>query len=203
MIDQNFVYIGAIINLIGSTNYCWNTIKGRTRPNRVTWFLWALAPLIAFAAMLDQGVSFRLSLMTFMVGFGPLLVFLSSFVNRNSIWKITKFDIACGALSLIGLVAWLVTRTGNVAIFFSIVADGLALLPTLVKSVNFPESESYLVFMNGAISAAITLLAVDIYDFKHLGFPIYIFATCVLLFVLIKFKLGVRFRKMRIEGREA
>jgi hypothetical protein len=74
MISENFIYLGAIFNLVGSSNYAWNTIKGRTKPNRVSWFLWALAPLIAFAAMLGQGISITASLMTFMVGFGPLVV---------------------------------------------------------------------------------------------------------------------------------
>lgn len=203
MISENFIYFGALLNLIGSTNYAWNTIKGRTQPNRVTWFLWALAPLIAYAAMLGEGVSIRTGLMTFMVGFGPLLVFISSFLNRKSVWKITKFDVTCGVLSLIGLVAWIITRTGNVAIFFTIVADCLALLPTLVKSISFPETESHLVFMYGAISAGITLLALNTWDFTHAAFPVYIFIVCALLFVLIRFKLGTKILVSRVKSREA
>lgn len=203
MINQNFVFLGAVLNLIGSTNYCWNTLRGRTSPNRVTWFLWALAPMIAFAAMMQQGVGFRQSLMTFMVGFGPLLVFVCSFFNRKSVWKITRFDITCGALSILGLVVWMVTRTGNVAIFFSIVADGLALLPTLVKSINLPETESYIVFMNGCISAIITLLVIEKWDFQHIGFPLYICISCFVLFVCIRFRLGPKVKALRLQGREA
>ena len=132
MIDSNWIYLGALINLIGSLTYVIATVRGQTKPNRVTWFLWALAPLIAFAAMLGEGVSPLDGLMTFMVGFGPLMIFIASFVNKNSVWKITRFDMICGALSVIGIIAWAFTRTGNIAIFFSIVADGLALLPTLI-----------------------------------------------------------------------
>ena len=190
MISENFIYFGALLNLIGSSEYAWSTIKGRTKPNRVTWFLWALAPLIAFAAMLGEGVSVRAGLMTFMVGFGPLIVFIASFLNRQAVWNITRFDVVCGVLSVLGLVAWVITRTGNVAIFFSIMADGLALLPTLVKAYKFPETESYLVFLFGALSAGITLLALSTFTFTNAAFPIYIFVVCALLFVLIKFKLG-------------
>lgn len=190
MINENWVFLGAALNLIGSGTYVFHTIQGKTKPNRVTWFLWALAPLIAFSAMLGEGVSFKAALMTFMVGFGPLMVFIASFVNKKSVWQISRFDLICGALSLVGIGLWAVTREGNMAILFSVLADGLALLPTLVKSWREPETESYLVFMNGALSAGITLLVIKTYDFQHLAFPVYIFIVCALLFVLIRFKLG-------------
>jgi hypothetical protein len=192
MIDEKFVILAAVINLIGSTNYVINTIKGKTQPNRVTWFLWALAPLIAFGAMIDKGVGLS-ALMTFMVGFGPLMVFIASFVNKKSVWKITRFDLTCGALSLGGLGLWLLTKEGDVAIFFSIIADALALLPTLVKSWKAPETESSLIFLNGSISAVITLLTLNTFTFAYYGFPLYILAACLLLFVVIKFQVGKHF----------
>jgi hypothetical protein len=201
MIDQNWIFLGAAFNLVGSVTYVVATLRGKTRPNRVTWFLWALAPLIAFFAMLGEGVSPLDGLMTFMVGFGPLMIFIASFVNKKSVWKISKFDIVCGILSILGIVAWAVTRAGVIAILFSIIADGLALLPTLVKSWKEPETENYVVFMNGAISAAITLLALKIYNFEYVAFPIYIFIVCMLMAILIKFKVGVRFRnKAGVDG---
>lgn len=197
MIDPRWMLLGAAINLYGSTRYAIDTIKGKTKPNRVTWFLWALAPLIAFAAMLQQGVSWLDGLMTFMVGFGPLLVLVVSFFSRKSVWKITTFDVVCGVLSLAGIVAWVLTRTGNVAILFSILADGLAGLPTLVKAWKEPTSESHVVFRNGVISAAITLLAIKEYDFQHLGFPVYILIICLTLYAVIRFKLGPMYRKRK------
>ncbi len=190
MVDHRWIIVGALFNLFGSAVYVWNTIKGRTKPNRVTWFLWALAPLIAFGAMIKEGVAPLDGLMTFMVGFGPLMVFVSSFINPQSVWKISRFDIICGALSLAGIVAWAVTRVGNIVILFSILADGLALLPTLLKAWREPETENHVVFRNAAISAMITLLALPKYDFQHLGFPIYILVSCTALYVIIRFKLG-------------
>ncbi len=74
MINENFVILGVVIGFIGSLSYLLSTIKGKTKPNRVTWFLWAIAPLIAFAAEIKEGVGIQ-SLMTFSVGFGPLLIF--------------------------------------------------------------------------------------------------------------------------------
>lgn len=195
MINENFIYVGALLNLIGSIGYVIDTLKGKTKPNRVTWSLWALAPMVAFFAMLGEGVSITGSLMTFMVGFGPLLVLLASFVSKKSVWKITKFDITCGILSLIGVGLWFITRTGEIAIAFSILADLLAGLPTLVKAFKEPETESYGVFLFGAISAGITLLAAQVWTFTSISFALYIFIFCLTMFVLVRFKLGTRIMK--------
>src|SRR4051812_41209104 len=106
MINPNFVFIGVLLQFIGGYEYLIQTLKGTVKPNKVTWFLWALAPLIAFAAQLSKGVGVQ-SLMTFAAGFVPLLIFLASFVNKKSEWKITKFDWICGGASLLGIVFWL------------------------------------------------------------------------------------------------
>lgn len=189
MIHPNFVIVGVIVSFIGGLSYLYGTVKGSTKPNRVTWFLWTLAPLIAFVAELDQGVGIQ-SLMTFMVGFNPLLIFLASFVNKKSQWQITRFDLLCGALSIVGIILWYLSKNSNIAIIFSILADGMAGVPTLVKSYKFPESESYYVYLGGAFSAVVTLFTIDNWNLAHFGFPLYILAICSILILLIKFKLG-------------
>lgn len=191
MINEKFVLVGALLNIIGSSTYAWNTFKGKTKPNRVTWFLWALAPLIAFAAQLNKGVGLQV-LMTFMVGFGPLLVFTASFLNKKAFWKITRLDIVCGTLSVVALILWAITGEGNIAIALSIAADLLAGVPTLIKSYNEPETEHPDVFRNGALSAAITLLTIKTWTFANYGFALYILLICITLYSLIRFKLGKR-----------
>ncbi|MEK9178462.1 MAG: hypothetical protein AAB801_01630, partial [Patescibacteria group bacterium] len=64
MLNENFVYVGLFIASLGNIVYLIQTLRGKVQPNRVTWFLWALAPLIAFAAQIKQGVGVQ-SLLTF------------------------------------------------------------------------------------------------------------------------------------------
>ena len=109
MINVNWVYLGSAIGALGTAVYLRDTLRGTTKPNRVTWLLWAIAPLLASAVELNEGVGLRV-LPTFMVGFMPLLVFAASFHNPTSVWKIRRIDYACGAMSVIGTVVWLVTR---------------------------------------------------------------------------------------------
>jgi len=194
MINQNFVYLGAIIFFIGSVGYIIKTLQGKIKPNKVTWFLWALAPLIAFAAQIKQGVGLQ-SLLTFMVGFMPIIIFLASFVNKKSYWKIERSDLICGSLSIFGLIAWQITKVGNIAIIFSIVADFLAGWPTFVKSFKYPETENYLIYLGNAIFASITLLTIKVWNFETYSFSLYLFVVTLLIAIIIKFKVKKLFNK--------
>lgn len=189
MISDKFVILGALLQLIGVLDYIKATLKGTTKPNRVSWFLWALAPMLAFSAQLSEGVGPQ-ALVAFTVGFGPLLVLFASFKNEKAYWKLGKFDYVCGALSLMGLLLWLVTGEGSIAIFLSILADGFAYLPTIVKSYKNPESESHLAYTFTAANAGIGLLTLSRWSFADYGFGVYLVIINVITASLIKFKLG-------------
>jgi hypothetical protein len=173
VIDVHFVYLGAAVSVAGTTAYLRDTLRGTTQPNRVTWLLWAVAPLLAFAVELRSGVGLR-ALPTFMVGFLPLLVFVASFVNPAALWRIGPLDYLCGALSVLGTVGWLVTRSGVVAIVAAMVADFLAAVPTLRKSWTHPESETLATYAAAMANSAILLLTVDRWTTPVVAFPLYI-----------------------------
>lgn len=191
MINENFTYLALLIGSIGGLSYLVATLQGKAKPNRVTWFLWALAPFIAFSAQIQEGVGIS-AFFTFIAGFFPLLIFLASFLNKKSEWKMTKFDLICGALSLMGIFFWYLTKSGDIAIWFSLFADGLAALPTIIKSYKDPESEDAKAYLLSAVAAGITLLTLRSYEFVYLGFPLYLFLLGTLLTIIIKFKIGKR-----------
>ena len=196
MLHQNFIIIGTLLGAIGSFAYLIDTVKGKVKPNRVSFLLWAVAPLIAFAAQIKQGVGLE-SLMTFSTGFLPLTVFLASFVNKQAEWKVTKFDLVCGVLSMIGLVLWLVTKVGNVAITFSILADGLAAIPTLVKAYQYPDTELAWPWMATVFGVILTLLTLNELTFANSGFIIYILMVNTLIFSLVQFRIGEKINSQK------
>ena len=189
MLHPNFVIVGALIGAIGSIVYLIEVVKGKVRPNRVSFLLWSIAPFIAFAAQINQGVGL-VSLMTFSNGLLPLMIFIASFVNKKAEWKLTQFDLLCGFLSVIGLVLWLITKVGNVAIFFSIFADGLAAVPTIVKSYKYPDTELAWPWMATSIGVVLALLTLKEWTFANSGFILYLLIANVIIFTLIQFRIG-------------
>jgi len=189
MLNQNFIIIGTLIGAVGSLAYLVDTVKGKVKPNRVSFLLWSIAPLIAFAAQIKEGVGLE-SLMTFSTGFLPLTTFIASFVNKKAEWKVTKFDLVCGVLSILGLILWLVTKVGNVAIIFSILADALAAIPTLVKAYKYPDTELAWPWIATVIGVILTLLTLNELTFSNSGFIIYILIVNTLIFSLVQFRIG-------------
>jgi hypothetical protein len=174
-------------------------LRGTTQPNRVTWLLWAVAPLLAAAVEFNEGVGLR-ALPTFMVGFMPLLIFIGSFHNSAAVWKVRRMDYACGAVSVIGTIVWLVTRDGVLAISAAIAADFLAGIPTLMKSWTHPRSETVHSYIGAVISMVILLLTVDHWTFDVVAFPLFVACVASVESVLIGLELGPRFRTFRHPG---
>lgn len=148
-------------------------MRGETKPNKVTWFFWSVAPLIGTAAAISDGVTWAV-LPVFISGFGPLLVFISSFLNKNSYWKLEKFDYWCGGLSFLALVFWFVTKIPEIAILFAIAGDGLAAMPTLVKSWKYPETENAGPFTMGILNSLTSFVAIKVWTFSSYAFPAYL-----------------------------
>lgn len=196
MISDKFVILGALLQLWGCLIYARDTFIGKTKPNRVTWFLWALAPIIAFSAELNKGVGL-ISLMTLSVGLGPLIVLVASFASNKAYWRLRWTDYLCGALSLLGLSLWFIYRDANIAIVLNIAADALAAAPTLIKSFKHPETESEEAYTVSIVNAGIALLVIDKWNVAHYGFPIYILLINIAFVLFIRFKLGTKFLKAR------
>jgi hypothetical protein len=140
--------------------------------------------MIATAAVLSKGVSWS-TLPVFMSGFGPFLVLLVSFVNKNAYWKLGKFDYLCGGFSLLALILWWITKEPNVAIAFAIASDSLAAVPTLVKAWKFPETETVGPFLGGLFSVSTSFFAITEWNFRELGFPTYLIIINIILVATI------------------
>jgi hypothetical protein len=198
VINPNFVFLGAALSVVGAVSYARDTIRGVTQPNRVSWLMWTIAPLLAFVAELRQGVGLQ-SVMTFAVGFAPFIIFCSSFFTRRAVWQLGPFDLACGVASGLGIVGWIVSSNNVVALVSFMAADCLAGLPTIYKSWKEPDSESVGIYLAGLVSSLITLATVTVWTTAEVAFPIQIGLLTGLQVVLVSGRLGPRFRRQHRE----
>lgn len=172
--QEYLVLVGAGVNLLAGYSYIKDTIKGSTKPNRISWLMWTIGPFIATAAAISNGVTWAV-LPVFISGFIPFLVLSASFVNKKSYWKLTKFDYLCGFFSILAIVLWALTKEPNIAIIFSILSDGSAAIPTLIKTYKHPQTETLSVYLAGVFNTLTTFAAVKTWNFSSLAFPIYLF----------------------------
>lgn len=180
------VFLGVIIQTSGAAYYALETLRGRVRPNRVTWLLWGIAPLIGSAAAFTEGVTFA-TVPVLMAGINPILIFTASFFNKNAYWKSGLFDYLCGLLSVLALFFWWISGEALVAIYFAIAADFFAAIPTLTKSWKEPKSENSWVYICSTLATATSFFAMESFSSVELAFPIYLVILNVLiLFILYR-----------------
>jgi len=182
------VVLSAIINVGGGSAYIAGTLRGTTKPNRVTWGLWALAPLLGTVIALSSHADPWATVRVFFAGFVPLLVFLFSFINKNSYWKLTIFDYFCGIWALVAIVFWLVAGSPEIAILFAVLADIFAALPTLRKAWLQPETEKGIIYLASLVSVLLAMPAIPVWNITNAAFSVYLAVVDAVLIFLIYWK---------------
>lgn len=172
MLPEEIIILVVIISLIGDFIYLRSMYKGHAKPNLVSWFIWMLAPFIGVFFQLKAGAGWSI-FPVFAAGFCPLLVIIYSLILKNGFWKITLFDLICGVLSLLALMLYVFTHSLEISILFVILSDGLAAIPTIIKSWNFPETENVYLYILGVVNNIIGLLIIKEWIFSIYSLGIY------------------------------
>jgi hypothetical protein len=179
-----FAIAGSVINFVACLSYVRAILKGAAAPNRVTWSLWAVVPLIAGAAQLRSGVGIS-TLVVLSVGVGPACVLLASFVGGTGLWRLGPFDYVCGACSLAALALWAVTGDPVTAIVLSILADAAAALPTVRKAWLAPATEDRLAYLIAFVGMILGILSVREATFSAYAFNGYLVAASATLVLIL------------------
>jgi hypothetical protein len=179
------VILSALISLSGAFAYIRDMFRGKSKPNLVTWGLWAFAPLVATGAALSIEASVWSTVRIFMSGFGPLLVFIFAFIVKQGYWKLSKFDYWCGGLSLLALGIWLIADSPVMAILVAAIADLFATLPTIIKAWKYPETETLYTYFVGLFTASIVIPAIPVWNIENSAFQIYLLIANTTLFIIV------------------
>ncbi len=183
MLPESCAIIGAVIGSLGGLYYLLDTIRGKAQPNRVTWMLWGIFPMVIFVAQRAQGVE-GLSWTSFVAGFMPLLIVAASFFNEKAYWKSAPLDYYLMTAAIVGLVLWAITDNPNLALLLSLLADILAAIPTLIKAVSHPRSESWIGYAVSALGFGMSLMSVHTFNLENAAFAVYIFVLNATLAIL-------------------
>jgi hypothetical protein len=154
--------------------------------------MWALAPLIGTGAALSSEADLWATVRIFLAGLMPLVVLIASFVNTQSYWKLTTFDLLCGALSLTALVFWVLVDSPRTAILLAACGDGFASLPTLIKSWRHPETETGITYLASFVSVLLVIPSIPVWNVENSAFQVYLLvADALFLITIYRRRLGL------------
>lgn len=187
VISGYFVIFGSVIALFGSISYAASTANGPTVPNRVTWVMWTVAPMVGFVAQVQDGVGIQ-ALTTFTAGLGPAIILVVSFAARSGSWRIGPFDVACGSASAAAVGLWLAMGDPTLAVVLAVLADLVAGLPTIIKASRSPRTEHPTVYRNSMINAMLTVATISQWSTARWAFPVYLAILNGGLYVLVRLR---------------
>ena len=171
-----------VIGVYGYVGYIRDTLKGKTKPNRVSWFVWGLAPMIGFLlSIFEGGADYKTQLPLFVSGVMPFFVLLSSFLSRNGYWKLGRLDFVCLGLSVISITFWLALASPLYSLFFAILADIFAATPTIVKCYKYPDTETGSVYIFSIICLLLGFLILKSYEPLNIYFQLYLLVVNIVL----------------------
>lgn len=170
--------IGGLIAAFSTVPYLIDIVRGKSKPNIVTWTTWTLLTAIATAAALGAHQP-RTAILT--LGSATCTSAVVVLGLKYGVAKMSTFDGLCQAGAILGLILWLILNSPSIAIAFSLSIDFIVMLPTLRHSWNHPQEETWQTFIIGTVSSLFTLVSLTSFTFTSLAFPTYLALADLLL----------------------
>jgi len=196
MLASGFIAVAIPLRLMAGGGYLISTLRGKAKPNIVSWSLWSLTALIAFAAQIYKGGRSE-ALVTLAIALGPLAVIAVAVLKGAQSLTLTRLDVWCLSLAIAGIILWIRTKDPLLALLMSIVADILASIPTVVKSYLTPQTESAAAYSLSIISMIVTLLTIRQWNVMSWAFPLYILVINLTFVTLILLPKRLRYHWVR------
>lgn len=176
--------VASLLSVIGAVPYVRGIVGGRVRPERMTWFIWSVVLALAL-------LGYRAS------GSGDSWWFVAAELATNTavfglaVWRgvggFARLDLICLGVALAALGLWKFTDIPLLMLLGSVVADVMAVVPTVLKALRDPYSEDGVWFACSAGASLCGLLAVGRWDLTVLFYPAYLFvanlATALVIWV--------------------
>lgn len=176
---------GAILITLCTIPYVIDTLKGKTKPNIVTWVTWTMLTAVATAAAFAAHEP-RTAIFTLGSAVSTGVVILAGL--RNGFAKYSIFDGLCQAGIIVGFILWLIFNSPSIAIIAAVSLDFMAMLPTLRHSWIKPREETWETYLINTIASILVLVALKDYSTPSLAYPLYLFAADLIITATILYR---------------
>ena len=177
-----FAIIAALIATFSVTPYVLDIVRGKTKPNIVSWFTWSILTGIASAAAFASHES-HTALLTVGSTISTATVVILGL--KYGIAKFSRLDIFCQIGAIAGLASWLIFNSPLVGIVVPVCIDLVAVIPTIRHSWDRPGEETWQTFLVGATASIFTLVSITHYSVASMLYPLYLLVANGLVGVVI------------------
>lgn len=166
--------LAVLLNSIGYYPYVRDILRGKVKPQRMTWGIWTiLASIIAVNQIVNEGGWSSL----FFVSTSILVLTTFLLSLKYGIGGFEKLDIICCIFAFALFIYWATQKDTRISTLIAVNIDLIAVIPTIIKTFKLPDTESYPQWMLAGIGGLLSLLAVPKLDWVLLIYPAYIFVA--------------------------
>jgi hypothetical protein len=166
-----FAVLAALIIVAGAPPYLYDILKGKTKPQRITWFIWGVLSTIAFISQAQLHGGWSLVFVG-LNALGGVLVFLLSLHYGVGGW--TRLDQVALVVASVGVIISLAIKQPIVALAGVVLADAAGVVPTIRKTLHDPESETTITWLLIGTASLLGALSVGRLEFGLLLYPVYL-----------------------------
>ena len=174
--------LSGLIFLIADIPYIRDILKGKTKPHRVSWFLYFVLNSVNIANQAASGAtnSLWLPVVSAIVTF-----FIFAMAIKRGMGGYEKLDLVCLVGALLGIVLWVVFDNPLASTICNILASTLAVAPTIKKSILHPSTETKITYLIGSISGLIAALSVGSWILSLLILPLHGFLVQIIIYGIL------------------
>lgn len=174
--------VAGVISFIAFIPYIIAIFKGKTKPNRATWWIWSIIGFMLGASYYFSGASKTIWVpVSYVVG--PFIIALLSIKYGKGGWS--RFDKVCLFGAGFSIFLWWLFDSPIVALMTNILIDFLGLLPTIRKAYLEPETEDLTAWLLFFLGNTLNLFAAEAWIFTIYIYPIYMFLGSGIVTMLV------------------
>ncbi len=171
-----------IISACGFIPYIIDTMRGKAKPNRATWSIWAVLGIIAFASYFSAGA--RDSIWA-PAGYMAGQIAVAALSFRYGKGGLGALDIACLCGAGAGLALWALSGSPLLALGMVMAVDALGAIPTIRKAYHEPGSESRTGWLLLCAGNGLNLFAINEWSLGVAAYPVYFFLINAVILALV------------------
>lgn len=171
-----------ILALLSPIFYASSILEGESKPHRTTRLVLLIITILSFAALFAQHNTVAIFLAA-VSALQSIVIFALSI--KYGMGGRAKIDILCLVIALAGIIIWKITNNPITGLLASILADFVGMIPALIKTYKFPETETRTFYALDTAAATLTLCAIATFTYQEFSYPIYILAINFAMVLLI------------------
>ena len=160
-----------VLQIISMGPYLVDIFKGKTKPERATWWIWLLLNFVSLGAQI--GAHARWSLL-FTIGQLLVTALVAVLSLRYGFGKFHRRDAAAVGVAVVGIILWWLLKSPLAALIVVLLIDINGFWLTIEKTWKAPGTETLITWVMTAVSGTLGVLAVGKFNVTQLLYPFYV-----------------------------